>query len=72
MLENLELPGRSFGISYTYTDYILIVVYVNDIVITRDDSGGIARLKQFWQQRDFTQRIWENYDIFLGLKISDK
>lgn len=72
MLENLELPGRSFSISYTYTDYILIVVYVNDIVITRDDSGGIARLKQFWQQRDFTQRIWENYDIFLGLKISDK
>jgi hypothetical protein len=28
---------------------ILLVVYVNDIVITGDDSGGNARLKLFLQ-----------------------
>jgi hypothetical protein len=32
---------------HTSTCYILLVVYVDDIVITRDDSGGIVRLKQF-------------------------
>jgi hypothetical protein len=30
------------------TGYFLLVVYVNDIVITADDSGGIARLKLFY------------------------
>ena len=32
---------------HTSVGYILLVVYVNDIVITCDDSGGIARFKLF-------------------------
>jgi hypothetical protein len=34
---------------HTSAGYILLVVYVDDIVITSDDSGGIARLKLFLQ-----------------------
>jgi hypothetical protein len=29
--------------------YILLVLYVDDIVIARDESGGVTRLKQFLQ-----------------------
>jgi hypothetical protein len=34
---------------HTSVGYILLVVYVDDIVITGDDSRGIARLKLFLQ-----------------------
>jgi hypothetical protein len=35
---------------HTSAGYILLVVYVDDIVIIGDDSGDIARLKMFLQQ----------------------
>jgi hypothetical protein len=35
--------------------YILLVVYLDDIVITRDYSEDIARLKQIFQQRFHTK-----------------
>jgi hypothetical protein len=43
---------------HTSAGYILLlVVYVDDIVITGDDSGGIAQLKQFLQQRFHTKDL---------------
>jgi hypothetical protein len=56
---------------HTSAGYILLVVYVDDIVITGDDSGGIARLKQFFAAEGFIQKIWENFDIFWKLKLLD-
>jgi len=33
------------------------VVYVDDIIITEDDSGGITGLKQFLEQRFHTKDL---------------
>jgi hypothetical protein len=45
------------------------VVYVDDIVITRDHSGGIARLKQFLQQRFYTKDL-SKHRYFLGIEVA--
>jgi hypothetical protein len=42
---------------HTSAGYILLVVYIDDIVITGDDSGGIARLKQFLQDQFHTKDL---------------
>jgi hypothetical protein len=44
------------------------VVYVDDIVITGDNSGGIARLKQFLQQQFYTKDFGK-LRYFLGIKV---
>jgi hypothetical protein len=45
------------------------VVYVDDIVITGDDSGGIARLKQFLQQQFHTKDLGK-LRYFLGIEVA--
>jgi hypothetical protein len=45
------------------------VVYVDDIVITSDDSGGIARLKLFLQQSFHTKDLGK-LRYFLGIEVA--
>ena len=40
----------------------LLIVFVNDIIITRNDTRGIEELKIFLQ-RQFHTKIWVNFDI---------
>lgn len=46
--------------------YIILLVYVDDIVITRRDFGRIIKLKQFLQQRFHTKDLGE-LRYFLGI-----
>jgi hypothetical protein len=45
------------------------VVYVDDIVITEDDSGGIARLKQFLKEQ-FHMKDLGKLRYFLGIEVA--
>lgn len=45
------------------------MVYVDDIVITGDDSGGIASLKQFLQQQFHTKDLGR-LRYFLGIEVA--
>jgi hypothetical protein len=54
---------------HTSAGYILLVVYVDDIVITGDDSGGIARLKLFLQQK-FHIKDLGKLKYFLGIEVA--
>jgi transposase InsO family protein len=54
---------------HTSAGYILLVVYVDDIVITGDDSGGIARLKQFLQEQFHTKDLGK-LRYFLGIEVA--
>lgn len=49
--------------------YNILVVYVDDIVITGNDSGGIARLKQFLQHRFHTKDLGK-LRYFLGIEVA--
>jgi hypothetical protein len=54
---------------HTSAGYILLVVYVDDIVITGDDSGGIARLKLLLQQKFHTKDLGK-LKYFLGIEVA--
>jgi hypothetical protein len=54
---------------HTSACYILLVVYVDDIVITSDDSGGIAQLKLFLQQKFHTKDLGK-LKYFLGIEVA--
>jgi hypothetical protein len=45
------------------------VVYVDDIVITGDDSRGIARLQLFLQQKFHTKDLGK-LKYFLGIEVA--
>jgi hypothetical protein len=62
-----EMSDRSFSISLTC--YILHVVYVNDVVIIGDDSGGIAQLKMFLQQTFHIKDLGKPR-YFLGIEVA--
>jgi hypothetical protein len=47
----------------------ILMVYVDDIMITRDDSRGNARLKQFLQQR-FHTKDFGKLRYFLGIEVA--
>jgi hypothetical protein len=53
----------------TSVGYIFLVVYVDDIVITGDDSGGIAQLKQFLRQQ-FHIKDLGKLRYFLGIEVA--
>ena len=42
---------------------------MDDIVITDDDAQGISELKLYLNKK-FKQKIWDNYDIFLGIEVA--
>ncbi|RVW41005.1 Retrovirus-related Pol polyprotein from transposon TNT 1-94 [Vitis vinifera] len=48
---------------------ILLVVYVNDIVITRNDHAGISDLKTFMHSKFHTKDLGE-LKYFLGIEVS--
>jgi hypothetical protein len=45
------------------------VIYVDDIIITGDDSGGIAQLKQFLQEQFHTKDLGK-LRYFLGIEVA--
>ena len=49
--------------------YILLLVYVDDNVITGDDLGGIAQLKLFLQQKFHTKDA-RKLRYFLGIEVA--
>jgi hypothetical protein len=55
---------------HTHAGCILLVVYVDDIVITKDYSRGIVGLKQFLT-RNFRPNALENFSISWALKLLD-
>jgi hypothetical protein len=54
---------------HTNAGYILLVVYVNDTVITGDDLGGIVRLKQFLQEQFHTTDLGK-LRYFLAIDVA--
>jgi hypothetical protein len=60
------MSDKLFSIPLTY---VLLVVYVHDIIIIGDDSRGIARLKQFLQQR-FHIKDLGKLRYFLGIEVA--
>ena len=48
---------------------ILLVVYVDDIVITDSDSKGILALKSFLQA-NFQTKDWGMLRYFLGIEVT--
>ena len=53
----------------TDAGYVLLVVYVDDIVITGNDSEGITELKIFLQDRFHTKDL-EKFRYFLGIEVA--
>ncbi|XP_022856432.1 uncharacterized protein LOC111377539 [Olea europaea var. sylvestris] len=51
-----------------YVWHVILVVYVDDIVITSDDANGIARLKQFLQKHFQTKDLGK-LRYFLGIEV---
>ena len=55
--------------SRTNKDTILLLMYVNDIIITGDDLSGIQELKDFLSQQ-FEMKDLGHLNYFLGLEIT--
>ena len=58
------------SVSYRHSSHgkhIFLIVYVDDIAITRDDYEGIAQLKQHLSSH-FRLRIWASLNTFWALK----
>lgn len=54
---------------HTLVGKILLIVYVDDIVITRDDRKGILELKMFLQTRFQTKDLGQ-LRYFLGIEVA--
>ena len=67
----LKRCGVDHSIFYTHSSAgtILLVVYVDDIVITRDDSKGIQELK-FFLQKQFQTKDLGQLRYFLGIEVA--
>jgi len=48
---------------------ILLLLYMNDMIITSDDSSGIQELKDFLSQ-EFEMKNLRHLSYFLGLEIT--
>ncbi|XP_059649061.1 uncharacterized mitochondrial protein AtMg00810-like [Cornus florida] len=53
----------------TKAGFIFLVVYIDDIMITDDDSAGIAKLKLFLQNRFHTKDLGK-LRYFLGIEVA--
>ena len=47
---------------------IILLVYVDDIILTRDDALGISQVKRDLG-KGFYVKVWALSDIFLALKL---
>ena len=54
---------------HTYKGTILLLLYVNDMIITGDDLSGIQELKDFLNQQ-FEMKDLRYLSYFLGLEIT--
>ena len=46
-----------------------MIVYVDDIFMTGDDTQGIEELKTFLQGQFHTTKTWAGYSTFLGIEV---
>ena len=77
-----KFSSTIFHLGYTVTSYdsalflhrtdkgtILLLLYVDDMIITGDDHSGIQELKDFLSQQ-FKIKDFEHFNYFLGLEIT--
>ena len=60
---------HSIFVRHSSTGSIVLIVYVNDIIISGSDSNGIADLKQYLEQQFHTKDLGHLW-YFLGLKVA--
>ena len=72
VVETFGMQNRKFDHSVFYINsssgIILLVVYVDDIVITRNDSKGISSLKSFLHSQFHTKDLGM-LKYFLGVEV---
>ncbi|KAK9105083.1 hypothetical protein Scep_021927 [Stephania cephalantha] len=54
---------------HTDRGIVLLLLYVNDMIITRDDSTGISKLK-YYLRRHFEMKDLGHLSYFLGLEVT--
>lgn len=47
----------------------MLIVYGDDIVITRDGDNGIQKLEVFLQNK-FRTKVWDSLRYFLGIEVA--
>ena len=60
---------HSVFIRKSSTDYVFLVVYVDDIPLTGNDTTGISKTKQFLSQHFVTKNMGKSR-YFLGIEFA--
>lgn len=67
VLVQLESDHYLFTMSYKY-EFLVLVVYINDVLITGIDQNNIEEVKKFLH-KEFTIKDLGHVDYFLGIEL---
>lgn len=57
---------HSIFFQHSLASTVVLIVYVDDIILSSSDSAGITNLKRYLSQH--LLKTWVMFDIFLGLR----